>query len=54
LAKEMGGLKGKLNNQKFLANAPEDVVADQRSRLAELEEQAEKIDAALARLAEIG
>ena len=51
LQKEMGGLRGKLSNEKFLANAPEDVVSDQRDRLAAVEDQASKIEAALARVA---
>ena len=54
LSKEIGGLRGKLSNQKFLANAPEDVVLDQRGRLDAAEAEAAKLEAALARLAEIG
>jgi len=53
LAKEVGGLKGKLSNEKFLANAPEDVVTDQKARLEAAEDEASKIAAALARLAEM-
>ena len=33
LMKEMGGLKGKLANEKFIVNAPEAVVAENRDRL---------------------
>lgn len=51
LSKEAGGLKGKLNNEKFLSNAPEDVVLDQKARLEETETQISKINAALERLA---
>ncbi len=54
LSKEAGGLKGKLNNEKFLANAPEDVVSDQRARLEETETELAKLNAALERLAELG
>ena len=54
LAKEIGGLNGKLNNEKFLAKAPQDVVSDQRDRLAAAQEEAAKIDAALARVAQMG
>ncbi|MEM6391041.1 MAG: hypothetical protein AAF825_14465, partial [Pseudomonadota bacterium] len=54
LTKEMGGLKGKLGNEKFLANAPEEVVAENRTRLEDLEAEAAKLTAAAARLAEMG
>jgi len=50
LAKEMGGLKGKLKNEKFLAKAPEDVVAEQRDRLAAAEVEADKLRAAQVRV----
>ena len=53
LAKEIGGLQGKLANEKFLANAPEKVVAEQRQRLAAATAEREKLDAAMARLAEL-
>jgi valyl-tRNA synthetase len=49
-AKEIGRLEGKLNNEKFVSNAPEDVVAkeneklqDARSQHAKLQEQLSKI-----------
>jgi len=51
LSKEAGGLKGKLNNEKFLANAPEDVVLDQKARLEVAETELAKINAALERVA---
>ncbi|NIZ15217.1 valine--tRNA ligase [Phaeobacter sp. HF9A] len=54
LAKELGGLRGRLNNPKFAASAPEDVVAEARENLAMREEEEQKIKEALARLAEIG
>ena len=51
-SKEIGRLKGKLNNEKFVGNAPEDVVAKEKSKLADAEssyrilnEQVEKIKA---------
>jgi len=53
LAKEIGALQGKLANEKFLANAPEEVVAEQRQRLAGAAAEREKLDAAMARLAEL-
>ncbi|WP_417463428.1 valine--tRNA ligase [Kordiimonas sp.] len=48
--KEAGALKGRLGNEKFVAKAPEHVVAEAREQLADLEAQAEKVKAALARL----
>ncbi|GAA3869757.1 valine--tRNA ligase [Celeribacter arenosi] len=53
LTKELGGLRGRLNNPKFVESAPEDVVAEARENLAAREEEEAKIKAALARLAEI-
>lgn len=54
LAKELGGLRGRLNNPKFAASAPEEVVAEARENLAAREEEEAKVQEALARLAEIG
>ncbi|RFU14341.1 valine--tRNA ligase [Rhodobacteraceae bacterium W635] len=54
LAKELGGLRGRLNNPKFVESAPEDVVEETRENLAAREEEEAKIKDALARLAEIG
>ncbi|MCT8159547.1 valine--tRNA ligase [Pseudoruegeria sp. SHC-113] len=54
LAKDMGGLRGRLNNPKFVASAPEEVVEENRALLAEKEGEEAKLRAALARLAEIG
>ncbi|MEM8793304.1 MAG: valine--tRNA ligase [Pseudomonadota bacterium] len=54
LDKETKGLQGKLGNEAFLAKAPEHVVDEQRDRLASAEAEAEKLRAALSRLAEIG
>ncbi|MEO1549640.1 MAG: class I tRNA ligase family protein, partial [Pseudomonadota bacterium] len=53
LDKELGGLRAKLGNEKFLAGAPEAVVADQKTRLSEAEDEMEKLRAAKARLAEL-
>ncbi|KIC35344.1 valine--tRNA ligase [Leisingera sp. ANG-M7] len=53
LAKELGGLRGRLNNPKFAASAPEEVVAEARENLAAREEEEAKVKEALARLAEI-
>lgn len=54
LAKELGGLRGRLNNPKFIASAPEDVVTEARDNLALREEEETQLKAALARLAELG
>ncbi len=54
LAKEIGGLKGRLNNPNFAASAPEDVVDEAKANLALREDEAAKLQAALKRLAEIG
>ena len=54
LDKEMGGLKGRLSNPKFVASAPEAVVAETRANLAAREEERAKLAAALVRLAELG
>ena len=54
LAKEIGGLKGRVNNPKFVASAPEDVVAEAHENLAAREEEEAKIKTAFARLAELG
>ncbi|NDW44855.1 valine--tRNA ligase [Ruegeria sp. PrR005] len=54
LAKELGGLRGRLNNPKFVESAPDEVVEEARDNLAAREEEEARIDEALARLAELG
>ncbi|MEM7269037.1 MAG: valine--tRNA ligase, partial [Pseudomonadota bacterium] len=54
VAKELGQLKGKLSNEKFLANAKPEVIEEQRERLAAAEAEDAKLSTALGRLAEIG
>ena len=49
--RDMAGLSGRLNNEKFIAKAPAHVVEEQRARLQELEKTAEKLRDALKRLA---
>ncbi|HUO66769.1 MAG TPA: valine--tRNA ligase [Gammaproteobacteria bacterium] len=44
----------KLDNQSFVANAPAEVVAKERERIAELDQRAAQLEQQLARLAEIG
>jgi valyl-tRNA synthetase len=53
LGKEIGGLKGRLNNPKFAASAPEEVVAEAQANLAAREEEAGQLQAALDRLSEM-
>ncbi|WP_397543537.1 valine--tRNA ligase [Roseovarius salis] len=54
LEKELGSLRGRLNNPKFVESAPEDVVEEARENLRAREEEETKLRAALARLAELG
>jgi len=53
LAKELGGLRGRLNNPKFVASAPDEVVEEARANLAEREEEEVQLKAAMDRLNEI-
>ncbi|WP_420003245.1 valine--tRNA ligase [Arenibacterium sp. LLYu02] len=54
LAKELGGLRGRLNNPKFIESAPEEVIDEARENLAAREDEEATLKEALARLAEIG
>ncbi|MEP5728125.1 MAG: valine--tRNA ligase [Sulfitobacter sp.] len=54
LSKEIGGLKGRLNNPKFAASAPEEVVTEAQANLEARQEEADQLQAALDRLAEMG
>jgi valyl-tRNA synthetase len=54
LSKEIGGLKGRLDNPNFVKSAPEDVIIEARANLEAREDEAAKVSAAIARLAEIG
>ena len=53
LAKELGGLRGRLNNPKFVESAPEDIIDETRANLADREEEEAQFIAALARLNEL-
>ena len=53
LAKELGGLRGRLKNPKFAESAPEEVVEETKANLALREAEEAKLKAALDRLAEI-
>ncbi|WP_433989686.1 Valine--tRNA ligase (plasmid) [Pseudoseohaeicola sp. NH-UV-7] len=54
LGKELGGLRGRLNNPKFAASAPPEVVEETRANLAAREEEDATLKEALARLEELG
>ncbi len=51
---EIKRLQGKLGNEKFVANAPEAVVAEEREKLAGYEDQKGKTEQALDRLSDLG
>ncbi|PQO23641.1 valine--tRNA ligase [Rhodobacteraceae bacterium WD3A24] len=53
LDKEVSGLRGRLENPKFIDSAPADVVEETREQLALKEDEAAKLRAALERLAEL-
>ncbi len=53
LTKELGGLKGRLNNPKFVQSAPPEVVEETRETLALREEEEAQLKAALTRLTEL-
>ncbi len=54
LAKEIGGMRGRLNNPKFVASAPEAVIDETRANLAEREEEDTQLKEAMSRLNELG
>jgi len=54
LAKELGGLRGRLNNPKFATSAPAKVVEETKANLTAREEEESKIKQAIARLQELG
>ena len=53
LAKELGGLRGRLNNPKFVDSAPEEIITETRANLALREAEEAKLKDALARLSEL-
>ncbi|HDR28582.1 valine--tRNA ligase [Rhodovulum sp.] len=53
LEKDLAGLTGRLNNPKFIESAPEDVVEETRDLAEARQNEAAKLRAALARLAEL-
>ena len=54
LGKELGGLRGRLNNPKFVASAPDEVVAEAKENLSLRENEEAQLKAAIARLQELG
>jgi len=52
--KERAGIEGRLNNAKFVASAPEEVVSEAREKSALLAEEIDRLGRALAQLQEIG
>ena len=54
LAKELGGLRGRLNNPKFAGSAPAEVIEETKANLALREDEQSKLKDALARISELG
>ncbi|MEO1796423.1 MAG: valine--tRNA ligase [Pseudomonadota bacterium] len=54
LDKEIKGLEGRVNNPKFTASAPEEVVEEAKANLAARAEERQTLEAALVRLGEMG
>jgi valyl-tRNA synthetase len=54
LGKELGGLRGRLKNPKFVASAPPEVIAETRENLRLREDEEAQLKAAIARLNELG
>ena len=54
LRKEIAALNGRLSNPKFIESAKEEVIDEARANLEARSDEAAKLQAALARLAEIG
>jgi valyl-tRNA synthetase len=53
IQKELGGLKGRLNNPKFVASAPDEVIEEARENMALRQAEEAQLNAALSRLAEL-
>jgi valyl-tRNA synthetase len=54
LAKELGGLRGRLNNPKFADSAPAEVIEETKANLELREDEESKLKDALARISELG
>jgi valyl-tRNA synthetase len=53
LAKELGGLQGRLKNPKFIESAPQEVIEETKELAAAKVEETDRLNAALKRLAEL-
>jgi len=53
LGKELGGLRGRLKNPKFLESAPDEVIAETKENLAAREEEETRLKTALDLLADV-
>ena len=53
LSGEVNKLSGKLSNEKFVANAPAEVVAKERDKLAEMQGSVEQLTAKQTAIAEL-
>ncbi|BCE02277.1 valine--tRNA ligase [Marinicellulosiphila megalodicopiae] len=53
ITKEMQRIEGKLNNQKFMANAPEDVVTKEREKASGFQQKLDGINSQIEKLAQI-
>ncbi|NNL19607.1 MAG: valine--tRNA ligase, partial [Boseongicola sp.] len=54
LNKELGGLRGRLKNPKFLESAPDEVIAETKENLAAREEEETRLNTALNLLKDVG
>ena len=54
MTEEIARLHNKLSNEKFVANAPEEVVEAEREKHAEYREAQEKLSVALTRVRDAG
>ena len=54
LAKELNGLRGRLNNPKFADSAPAEVIEETKANLALREDEESKLKDALSRISELG
>jgi valyl-tRNA synthetase len=52
-AKEIGRLQGKLGNEKFVSNAPEDVVAKEKEKLQDAQAQHAKLNEQLSKISQL-
>jgi len=53
IEKDLGGLRGRVNNPKFVASAPAEVVAETREQIGVKEQELDKLNSALDRLADL-